>query len=403
MINSHATYGSTGGITTLLSEKFQESGHEVLVCYGFNEGMPLSTKYIKLTFRGEIFLASKIGNIIGIHGLFCFFSTNKLKKIVKSYKPDVVQLFNLHASYIDDLKLLEYLKTKRIKTVYTMFDEYAYMGKCCFSYECDKFTSYCHDCTHLKDYPRSSFFDKSTYYFEKKKNIYDKSPDLTFVGGTFVYCRSKVSALLKNKKVELIEEPIDYDNMYYPRSTDDLRQRLNIPSGNIVILTITNFGDVRKGGRFFFDLHERMKGQTGYSYVFVGYDENVFGKKDGVITIPYVKDKDELAEYYSLADVFVFTSLADSSPNTVQQALGCGSPVCAFNIEGISTMGISDNKVLSLSKTKDVECLKSNVLQYGKKDIDTIRKCRGSVYEKYSITSIYKKYLELYRRIVADS
>ena len=123
MINSYATYGSTGGITTLLAEKFQESGHEVLVCYGYNEGMPLPSKYIKLTFRGEIFLASKIGKIFGNHGLFCFFSTFKLRKIIKRYKPDVVQLFNLHASYIDDLKLLEYLKTRKINTVYTMFDE----------------------------------------------------------------------------------------------------------------------------------------------------------------------------------------------------------------------------------------------------------------------------------------
>ena len=274
------------------------------------------------------------------------------------------------------------------------------MGKCCFSYECNNFTSYCHDCNHLKDYPKSSFFDKSTYYFKKKKNIYDKSSNIIFAGGSFVYGRSKISSLLKNKQVELIEEPIDYDSVYYPRNTDDLRKKLNIPSSNIVILTITNFGDVRKGGRFFFDLHEQMKEKKGYSYVFVGYDGNVFGKKEGVITIPYVKDKDELAEYYSLADVFVFTSLADTSPNTVQQALGCGSPVCAFKIEGISTMGISDNKVLNLSETKDVECLKNNVLLYGKKDIETIKKCRDSVYEKYNITSICKKYLELYRKII---
>lgn len=401
MINSQATCGSTGGITTLLSEKFLESGHEVLVGYGYNEGKPLPSRYIKLTFRGEIFLASKIGKIIGNHGFFCLFSTNKLKRIIKIYRPDIVQLFNLHASYINDLKLLEYLKAKKINTVYTMFDEYAYMGKCCFSYECNKFTSHCHDCTHLKDYPRSSIFDRSSYYFEKKKNIYDQSSNLTFVGGIYVYYRSKVSALLKNKKVELIEEPIDYDNIYYPRNTDELRRILNIPSENIIILTITNFGDDRKGGRFFFDLHEQMKGLSGYSYVFVGYDDNIFGKKEGVITIPYVKDKDELAEYYSLADVFVFTSLADTSPNTVQQALGCGSPVCAFNIEGISTMGISENEVLNLSETKDVECLKNNVLKYRKKDADTITKCRESVYKKYNITSIYKKYLELYRNIIS--
>ena len=400
MVNITCTYGSTGAITNLLKERFENEGHEVFVCYGTNNQIKVPANSYKVTFRGEGWFSSKIGEYSGLYGLGNFMSTWKIKRLIHKIKPDVINLFNLHGSYVNDLVLLNYIRKHDIPTVYTMLDEYAYMGRCCFSYECTKFKTFCHDCSHLTDYPRSLFFDNSSYYFKKKKEIYERFRNIVFVGETFAYGRSKESALLKDKQIELIQEPIDYDNTYYPRKTEDLRKELNIPNSNIVILTITNYGDERKGGRFFFELYEQMKDLPGYSFVFVGYNEATWGRKEGVVTIPYVIDKDMLASYFSLADIFVFTSLADTSPSTVQQALGCGSPVCAFDIEGIRNMNIRDTRVMKLAHVKDIEELKHNVIQFKKKDELTILKCRESVYEAYNISSIYKKYLELYNSII---
>jgi glycosyltransferase involved in cell wall biosynthesis len=45
-----------------------------------------------------------------------------------------------------------------------------------------------------------------------------------------------------------------------------------------------------------------------------------------------------LTSVYSAADMFVAPSLQDNLPNTVMEALACGTPSVAFDIGGMSDM-----------------------------------------------------------------
>jgi glycosyltransferase involved in cell wall biosynthesis len=51
--------------------------------------------------------------------------------------------------------------------------------------------------------------------------------------------------------------------------------------------------------------------------------------------VPYQKDPATVARYYQAADVYVHAAHADTFPNTVLEAMACGTPVVATAVGGI--------------------------------------------------------------------
>jgi glycosyltransferase involved in cell wall biosynthesis len=51
--------------------------------------------------------------------------------------------------------------------------------------------------------------------------------------------------------------------------------------------------------------------------------------------VPYQKDPEVMARYYQAADVYLHAAKADTFPNTILEALACGTPVVATAVGGI--------------------------------------------------------------------
>jgi glycosyltransferase involved in cell wall biosynthesis len=69
-----------------------------------------------------------------------------------------------------------------------------------------------------------------------------------------------------------------------------------------------------------------------------------------------VKAREELAPYYSAADVFVFPSRTDTFGNVMIEALACGAPVAAFPVTGPIDV-VTDPRVGVLDDDLRVACL----------------------------------------------
>ncbi len=69
-----------------------------------------------------------------------------------------------------------------------------------------------------------------------------------------------------------------------------------------------------------------------------------------------VKARDELAPYYSAADVFVFPSRTDTFGNVMIEALACGAPVAAFPVPGPIDV-VTDPRVGVLDDDLRAACL----------------------------------------------
>lgn len=397
--NICAQYGSTGRIATILKRGYEEKGHKVIICYGSRKESIEELGYFKLTKRIESFLSALYYRIFGYQGVFLRRPTNRLLSIIKEERPDVVQLLNIHGYYIDEFKLLSFLAESGIPTVYSMMDEYAYMGKCVFSYDCDKFKEECKNCKLKKEYPTSLFFDRSSYYFNKKNQVYNSFKDIVFTGVPWVVLRAKQSKLLRDKDVRIVNEPIDLDNYFYPQDATELRKELSIPKGNIVVLTVAVLSSPRKGGKYFLDLCRQMGSKEGYSFVYVGYDTDEYETPDNIIKIPYVSSMKRLAELFSLADVFVSTTLSDTIPNACINALGCGTPICGFDLSGLSFIGIKDTSIARLVEPFNISALEEAVSSFSKKDSTLIKKCRDSVYYDYSPDKVVSDYIRIFESI----
>lgn len=400
IINSWSNEGSTGKITYGLFRFLKEHNHQVILCCrGTRENKINDSDVIPLDTTIDQNLAVIGTRLTGYEGIFNKRATDKVIKIIENFNPDIIQLFNLHAYYINSYKLLEYLK-KRPQTpvLYTMFDEFPYMGRCPFSLECEQFKSECKKCPHLNNYPKSLFFDRSSYSFKRKKKIYEGFEHITFASVKWCCERAKSSALLKNMPIIELDNPINYDDVFFPRETEKLRNKLGIPQQNKVIMTVAVASIPTKGGKYFVELARMMQERKDITFVYVGYDVNNWDIPENMITIGFVRSQDLLAEYYSLADLFVCTSLADLTPNACLDALGCGTPLAGFSEGGVPYC--ADESCGSFVKTYDLVALSGVIIKSERKTPERIKEVREYAYRRYSSNMVYDKYLEIYNKLL---
>lgn len=400
IINSWSNEGSTGKIAYGLYRHLVSHGHQVIFCFrGTREYKIDDPNCIPLNNVVDQDLAVLGTRLTGYEGVFNVKATKKVINIIESFEPDIVQLFNLHAYYINSYKLLEYLKTKeRLHVIYTMFDEFPYLGRCCFSLECEQFKTECVKCPHEINYPKSFFFDRAAYCFKRKKKIYTGFNNITFTSVKWCCERAKESALLKGHRIVELDNPINYDDVFYPRDSRNLREELGIPTNNKVVMTVAVASIPTKGGRYFVELARMMQKKQDITFVYVGYDVNDWDIPQNMITVGFVRSQELLAQYYSLADLFVCTSLADLTPNACLDALGCGTPLVGFSEGGVPFCAVEPYG--KFVKTFDMEALEGLVNDAPRKTDEMVNAVREYAYNRYNSDVVYKKYMEVYNSVI---
>lgn len=398
-INCVYNTGSTGKITADLHECFVKSGIESIVCYG--RGKKVNEPNVYKTC-GELY--SKLNNLLsrftGIMYGGCFFSTDKLIRIIKKENPDIVHLQCINGYFVNIYRIVNWLKKSNIKTVLTLHAEFMFTANCGHSFNCEGWKTGCGKCPKFKEETKSLFFDGTARSFKKMQKAFEgfKKENLVVASvSPWLMERAKQSPILAGKQHTVVMNGLD-TGVFYPHEVGAVKSELGITDEKIIFHATPFFSDDPahiKGGFYIIKLAEMLKGENVKIIVAGSHSENL-NVPDNIMLLGKVDDQNKLAELYSAADVTVMTSRRETFSMVCAESLCCGTPVAGFKAGGTETISLAEysafcdfGNVGMLYK----ECL--NLLSGF--DAGKISACSRNVFDK---NEMFKKYDMIYKNLL---
>ena len=351
--------GSTGKIVYALYSELRANGHDAAICYG--RGPLVSEPDIfRFSSKLEVYIHALLTRVTGLTGCFSMFATRRLLRIIEEFKPDIVHIHELHAYFVNIAPLIRYLKKKKQKTVWTFHCEFMFTGKCGNACDCERYQTGCGKCPYLRRYVSSWFFDFTARMLKQKEKLFEGFENLTIAPvSDWLLERAKKSPFLADKHFMVVKNGIDL-SVFYPQDSQNLCEKLGLADEKIIIHVAPYFHDAQKGGQHVLKLARMLEGEN-IKIIIVGAGKPIDDCPQNVIAVSYIADQSELAEYYSLGDVFVITSEMENLPTVCLESLCCGTPVVGFDAGGTSETAPSPYGIFV--KHGDVEELNRVVLK----------------------------------------
>ena len=155
----------------------------------------------------------------------------------------------------------------------------------------------------------------------------------------------------------------------------------------------------RKGLEDFLELHRHISSDE-YQIVLIGLSEDQIKRlPKGIIGLARTESVDALAQWYSVADVFVNPTYEDTYPTTNLEAISCGTPVLTYKTGG-STESVTSETGRVVDKGDIAELAKA-IESLCAEDREHLRKrCREYAVAHFDKQECFEKYIELYERIL---
>lgn len=328
-INALGKTLSTGRTTREMHEALLEKGHESFIATACNKDCDDAYAISSMNLMHIDVILSIITGLELYHSRF---QTKKFLAYMASLKPDIVHLRVLHNSFINLGMLLQYLATEDIATVITLHDLWFITGKCPYflKYQCNKWQKGCNYCPALKDEAHPSWFDRTQKMWNDKKKWLNGIPRLAVVGNSdWTTEQAKKSFLDSSKIITRIYNWIDLD-IFYPRETEKLRHNLALENKFIILSVATKWKiHNRKGFDDFLKLAEVLPQE--FQILLVGDLEYNHPLPPNITSLSLTNNLNLLAEYYSMADVYLNLSVEETFGKVSAEAASCGTPVIALD------------------------------------------------------------------------
>jgi len=335
------------------------------------------------------------------------FNFPESKNLLKPYSPlpDIVHTHNLHGGYFD-LRFLSKL-SHQVPVVMTLRDEWMFTGHCAYTLGCEQWVMGCGNCPDLTIYPEIRK-DATAWNWQRKHKIYRKS--LLYVATPSQWLLDRVRrSMLTPLETRVINNGVDL-SVYHPADRFEIRARLNLPQNAILLLFAAQnakknrFKDYKTIEKAIRQLSSYKLKDKPIEFLVLGSsklgEEQVGNTK--MKFIPFITDPEIVAQYFQASDLFLHAAHADNFPNTILEALACGTPVVATAVGGIPEQ-IEHGVTGFLVPPGDGECMAKYIQLL--LDDETLReKMSHSAVDnarvRFDLDKIADEYLQWYREII---
>ncbi len=250
--------------------------------------------------------------------------------------------------FLNSTDLFNIYKATQAKMYNITVDMNHFTGGCHFSWGCEGYVNNCEHCPAILE-ESQKFVAKDN--LERKYDNAQKAFFQIIAGSGLTLEQAKKSKIYKNQEIIYNVNSLIDTTLLNDRNKNIAKAVFSLSDDHFYILTgAQNMEDPRKGFKYLIEalevldrqLSEELKKRICILVVSNSINEEfdrIHFKKQ---KIDYIKDYRLLSLLYQATDVYINTSIEDSGPMMVSEALACGTPVVGFDTGVVTNMVVDD-------------------------------------------------------------
>lgn len=329
---------------------------------------------------------------------------DRLPAAITGLHPDLLHLHWLGAGFCQ----VETLAKFKTPLVWTLHDSWAFTGGCHVPFACRKYEQQCGACPVLGS---SRERDLSRWTWQRKNKAWRKLKLTVVTPSRWLAGCAGASSLFRNIRIEVIPNGLDLA-LFKPTDKQLARRLLSLPQDKKLILfgAMDSTSDPNKGFHLLLPAMIRLASsglKEAVELVIFGADKPTspppFGMKAHYLG--RVNDDSHLALLYAAADVFVAPSLLENLPNTIMEAMACGTSCVAFAQGGVDDLIVHGRTgyLAEAYQPEDLAAWIERLLVDDAARLEMAQRACRKVEEEFALEQVARRYLALYRELLRNN
>lgn len=409
-------------------------GHEVVMCvkhktkneefikaYNHSTSTPVKQSLLtsvihKVKTRLNIVKPKEVKKTISTDRKYSFFSKDEITANINvdsllktaGFIPDFI-FTGMTIDFLNSTDLLNIYNATKAKIYNITVDMNHFTGGCHFSWGCDGYIRGCDENCPAIIKEDEKVIAKNN--FEKKYENAKKANFKIIAGSGLTLIQAQNSKIYKDQKIIYNINSLIDTTLLNDKNKPIAKKIFSLSDECFYILTgAQNMEDPRKGFTYLIEalklLDQELPQELKEKIVLLVVSNTVNEEFDKVTftkqKIEYIKDYRLLSLLYQAADLFINSSIEDSGPMMVSEALACGTPVVGFDTGVVMNM-VTDGYNGYKAPMKD-----SRKLADGIKKIFELDKASYDIFSKNAVKQVeefssYEYASEIFSKILEEN